>query len=158
MRLLDAKFKANFPSYIFQSALAGITIFVVMLFLNIARHAVIIAAIGSTAFIVFTMPNNPTARFRNVVGGHAVGVFSGFLSTLLPHLSFIHVSAAYAFAVALSVLLMVVTDTEHPPAAGTALGIAMIGFSPELGLFTLLSVLILSLGHYSLKSRLKDLV
>lgn len=158
MRLLDAKFKANLQSYIFQSVLAGITIFAVMLFLNIAKHAVIIAAIGSTAFIVFAIPNSPTAGFRNVVGGHAVGIFSGYLSTLLPHFSFIHVSAAYAIAVALSVFLMVGTDTEHPPAAGTALGIAIIGFSPAIGLFTLLSALILSIGHYILKPWLKDLV
>ncbi len=158
MKLLDTKFKANLANYFFQSALAGVTIFAVMLFMNIAMHAVIIASIGSTAFIVFAMPSSPMARFRNVVGGHVVGVFSGFLSSFLPQISFIHVAAAYAFVVALSVLLMVATDTEHPPAAATALGIAIIGFSPEIGLFTLVSALILSLSHYSLKPWLKDLV
>lgn len=157
MKLIDDKVRENLFSYLFQSALAGITIFVVMLFLNVARHAVIIAAIGSTAFIVFAIPNSPTARFRNVVGGHTLGILSGFSSALLPHLSPIQVSAAYAFAVALAVLLMVVTDTEHPPAAGTALGIAIVGFSPAIGLFTLMSVLILTLGHYSLKPWLRDL-
>lgn len=158
MKLLDVKFKANFASYLLQSTLAGVTIFMVLLFLNIARHAVIIAAIGSTAFIVFAMPNSPTARFRNVVGGHAVGVFSGFLGSLIPTLTFQQMAFSYSFAVALSVLLMVVTDTEHPPAAGTALGIAIIGFSLELGIFTLLSAVILAFSHYSLKPWLKDLV
>jgi CBS-domain-containing membrane protein len=158
MTLLDAKLRENYRSYLWQSALAGVTIFVVLLFLSIARHAVIIAALGSTAFIVFATPNSPTAKFRNVVGGHGMGVLAGFLGSLIPASSFQQIAFSYSFAVALAVLLMVATDTEHPPAAGTALGIAIIGFSLELGVFTLLSAVILALSHRFLKPWLRDLM
>jgi CBS-domain-containing membrane protein len=158
MRLLDVNFRENYRSYLFQSALAGLALFVVLLFLSISRHAVIIAALGSTAFIVFATPSSHSARFRNVVGGHAVGIFSGFLGSLNATGGGAHVLAlAYSLAVALAVFLMVVTDTEHPPAAGTALGIAVAGFSVELGVFTLLSAFVLSMTHRILRPWLRDL-
>jgi CBS-domain-containing membrane protein len=157
MRILDANFRENYRSYLFQSALAGVTIFLVLLFLSISRHAVIIAALGSTAFIVFATPNSPNAKFRNVVGGHAVGIFSGFLGSLNATGGLHIVALSYSLAVALAVFLMVITDTEHPPAAGTALGIAVAGFSIELGVFTLLSAFVLSMSHRVLRPWLRDL-
>ena len=39
------------------------------------EHAVVIASIGATAFIVFTMPRNITAKPRRVIGGHLAGLF-----------------------------------------------------------------------------------
>jgi|TARA_B100001964_G_C14249114_1_gene608957 CBS-domain-containing membrane protein len=156
--IFDKKFKDNYISYILQSALAGLTIVVVMLFLNITNQSVIIAALGATAFIVFAMPNSNTAKFRNVVGGHFIGILSGFIFFSLPTIEIIQSSYIHAFAVSLAVLLMVVTDTEHPPAAATALGISTAGFSYNLGLFTLISALILATTHFVLKPWLKDLV
>lgn len=157
MKLLDANFRENYRSYILQSALAGLALFTVLLFLSIARHAVIVAALGSTAFIVFATPSSSTAKFRNVVGGHAVGIFSGFMGSLNASGGIHIIALSYSLAVALAVFLMVVTDTEHPPAAGTALGIAMSGFSIELGVFTLLSAVALSISHRILRPWLRDL-
>ncbi|MGB2877910.1 MAG: HPP family protein, partial [Dehalococcoidales bacterium] len=63
-------------NYIYQSLLATIVIFIILLLLNL-EHVVVIASIGATAFIVFTMPRNVTAAPRRVIGGHIVGFICG---------------------------------------------------------------------------------
>ncbi len=115
-------------NYVFQSFFATVAIFFVLLFLTL-QHAVIVASIGASAFIVFAMPNSITAKPRNVIGGHIVGVLSGVLFGLIPHSLFLHPLVVYPLSVGLSIFIMVVTDTEHSPASGTALGIAMTGVS-----------------------------
>jgi hypothetical protein len=53
---------------------------------------------------------------------------------------------------------MVVIDTEHPPAAGTALGVAMTGISPDVFVtIIIISIVILSLIHHFFKPYLRDL-
>ena len=150
------KFRIFWKNYIFQSFLAALTMFLVLLFLSL-EHAVIIASIGATAFIVFAMPKNVTAKLRNVVGGHLVGLISGSLCALIPHPSF-SAAVIYSFAVGLSIFIMVATDTEHPPASGTALGVAVTGFSVNVAIAVIASAIVLSLVHYFLKPYLKDLV
>jgi len=144
-------------NYIFQSFLATLTIFVVLLFLSI-EHAVIIASIGATAFIVFAMPKSITAKPRNVIGGHLVGFLSGCLCALIPHSSFLYSILLYSLAVGLSIFIMVVTDTEHPPASGTALGFVITGFDLKTAIALMASVIILSLVHHFFKPYLRDLV
>ena len=63
----------------------------------------------------------------------------------------------YAGAVGLSIFIMVVTDTEHPPASGTALGVAIQGFNFKVIIAVLASAVILSLVHTLFKRHLKDL-
>ena len=144
-------------NYIFQSFLATLTIFVVLLFLSI-EHAVIIASIGATAFIVFAMPKSITAKPRNVIGGHLVGFLSGCLCALIPHSSFLYSILLYSLAVGLSIFIMVVTDTEHPPASGTALGFAITGFDLNAAIALITSAIMLSLAHHFFKPYLRDLV
>ena len=64
----------------------------------------------------------------------------------------------YALAVGLSIFLMVVTNTEHPPAAGTALGIVGHAWSYQVVIFVLLCAIGLAIVRRLLRSRLKDLV
>ena len=52
---------------------------------------------------------------------------------------------------------MVLTDTEHPPAAGTALGLVVGGWSPSSVMFVLLGAVLLSVVHMLLRSRLTNL-
>lgn len=151
------EFRLFWKNYIFQSFLATLTIFIVLLFLSI-EHAVIIASIGATAFIVFAMPKSITAKPRNVIGGHLVGLLSGCLCALIPHPSFLYSILLYSLAVGLSIFVMVVTDTEHPPASGTALGFAITGFDLNTAIALMISVIILSLAHYLLRPYLKDLI
>ena len=63
-----------------------------------------------------------------------------------------------ALAVALSIFLMAATDTEHAPAAGTALGVVVHGFSWGLILFVVSSAIMLSVVHTMLRPRLRDLL
>lgn len=53
---------------------------------------------------------------------------------------------------------MVLTETEHPPAAATALGVVVVGFSLEIAISVIASVMLLSLIHRSLRRFLIDLV
>ena len=63
----------------------------------------------------------------------------------------------YSLAVGLSIFIMVITDTEHPPASGTALGVAINGFSAKVLVALIASVIALSLIHHFFKGYLKDL-
>lgn len=150
------EFKRLWKNYLYQSFLATIVVFIVLILLNM-EHAVVIASIGATAFIVFTMPRNITAAPRRVIGGHLIGLFSGSLCALIPHSSIIPSIVAYSLAVGISILLMVTLDVEHPPAGGTALGVAITGFSPNVMIAVLTSSIVLSLAHRFCKKFLKDL-
>ncbi len=150
------EFRRLWKNYLYQSFLAMVVVFIVLLLLNM-EHAVVIASIGATAFIVFTMPRNITAAPRRVIGGHLIGLFSGSLCALIPHSSILPSTVVYALAVGISIFLMVTLDAEHPPASGTALGIAITGFSPSAAIAVLTSTIMLSLAHRFSKRFLKDL-
>ena len=151
-----SEFGRLWKNYIYQSFLAAIVVFVVLLLLTV-EHAVVIASIGATAFIVFTMPRNITARPRRVVGGHIIGLLSGSICALIPHPTVFYSIVVYSLAVGVSIFLMVALDVEHPPASGTALGVAISGFSPSVMIAVLTSSIALSLAHYFSKRFLRDL-
>lgn len=153
---IRVEFRRLWKNYLYQSLLAAVVVFIVLLLLT-AEHAVVIASIGSTAFIVFTMPRNITAESRRVIGGHLIGLFSGSFCALIPHPSVFSSIIVYSLAVGISILLMVALDAEHPPAGGTALGIAITGFSPNVAIAVLTSSILLSLAHHFFKRFLKDL-
>ena len=76
------RFKSLWKNYLYQSLLAVVVVAVVFVILTI-EQAVVIASIGATAFIVFTMPRNITASPRRVIGGHIIGFLSGFIASLI---------------------------------------------------------------------------
>ena len=149
--------RLHWRNYVFQSALAAAAIFLVLLVLSLQEAAVVVASIGATAFIVFAMPNSITAQPRNVIGGHFVGMMSGALFASLAHPLALKSIVMFPLAVGLSVFVMVVTDTEHPPASGTALGVAMTGLSLDVALAVATSAVVLSLIHHLLGAHLRDL-
>lgn len=153
---MDREFRLYWKHYVLQSILATLSVFIVLYFLS-RQEAVIIASIGATAFIVFAMPDNITAQSRNVIGGHIVGLFCGFLFSLIPHSALLFSILIYSLAVGTSLFIMVVTDTEHPPAAGTALGVVMTGISLQVLIVVVMSIVILSAIHRLFKPYLKDL-
>lgn len=158
---LYKKFKLHWKNYVFQSLVATFAVFIVILVLNINREPIIIASIGATVFIIFALPNTLTAKPRNVIGGQLVGIACGFICCLLPHELVIHggitSSLIYAMAVGMSFFVMVITDTEHPPGAATALGIVSTSFSWAIALTVMASAVILSAIHISFKKYLRDL-
>jgi CBS-domain-containing membrane protein len=153
---IRSAFLSLWKNYLYQSFLATIIVFIILLVLDI-ENVVVIASIGSSAFIIFTMPRNITARPRRLIGGHIVGLASGSLCALIPHASALASASVFALAVGISILLMVMLDFEHPPASGTALGVAMTGFSVSIMLALITSILLLSLSHYFSRRFLRDL-
>jgi len=158
--------KQTILSYVYQSSLAVLVLIVILYALNVTTHAAIVAALGSSSFIIFAMPHSVTARPRNVIGGHLVGILAGVLcslllglfsqgGTLLQEMLYI---ALCSLSVGLSILGMVISDTEHPPAAGTALGMVVHPWNWQIVVFVLASAAFLSLTRWILKSRLQDLV
>ncbi|MBN3041240.1 MAG: HPP family protein [Candidatus Omnitrophica bacterium] len=128
-----------------------------MLFLSL-HQAVIVASLGATAFVVFATPSSVVAKARNVLGGYVVGILTGAVFTLIPHDGFFMTAIIYSLAVGLSIFIMVLTDTEHPPASGVTLGVVIQGFSLKVSLATLASIVILVLIHRVFRRYLKDLV
>ena len=150
------EFRLHWKHYVLQSLFATAAVFVVLYFLSL-QDAVIIASLGASTFIVFAMPDSVTAKPRNVIGGHLVGLFWGWVFSAVPHVAVPASLGCYALAVGLSIFTMVVTDTEHPPAAGTALGIAITGISTSVLAAVVLGIVLLSLIHRFFKPWLRDL-
>ncbi len=157
MLRIDKKFRRYWKNYVFQSLFAAVGIFITLVFFNIQKRPIIIASIGSSVFIVFALPKNITAQPRRVIGGHIIGLLCGALSTLIPHPSMVSSMLVYSFAVGISIFLMVITNTEHPPASGTALGIAVAGVSLHVAGALVASVVTLALLHHLLGPYMKDL-
>jgi len=154
---IGLEFKALWKNYLYQSFLAVVVVLIVFWALNI-EQAVIVASIGATAFIVFTMPSYTTAKSRRVIGGHLTGFLCGVLGSLFLRNTLIDPIIVYSFTVGLSIFLMVALDFEHPPASGTALGVVISGFSFKVMIAVLTSAIILSLAHHFLKKYLRDLI
>jgi CBS-domain-containing membrane protein len=153
---IDKEFRQHWKHYVAQSLLATLSVFIVLYFLSL-QHAVIIASIGASAFIVFAMPDSITAQPRNLIGGQLVGLLFGFLFSLLPQSDLLLTLLIYSLAVGTAIFTMVVIDTEHPPAAGTALGVAITGISLDVFIAVSISIILLSLIHKFFKPYMRDL-
>ena len=154
--LIDHKFKRNKGKYIVQCLMAAVSISAILIFLNTLFNSAVLAAFGATSFIVFAMPQQKTSNPRRLIGGYIVGIGVGVgmrsLESLLPAGETVWlVSLLGALAVAISIFIMTMTNTEHPPAAGVALGIALEGYEPLGLLIILLAVGILVAIKYVLR-------
>ena len=133
MKFIDPRAKRHLRRYAVQCLLAALTILGVMLSLNVLFQAGIIATLGATTFIVFAMPRAPSSRLRPLLGGYAWGTVIGVACSGLAHVLGTHVGldptvVAILFgacAVGASIFAMLVTGTQHPPAAGLALSLWM---------------------------------
>jgi CBS-domain-containing membrane protein len=168
---IDPKLRHKFGRYISQVALAALALFVVFSVKDLVTggavtSGILVAAIGSTAFVLFIMPHSDTARPRHALGGHlaalTIGAAVGWLfdttagQQLLGDVNVLFAIKA-ALAVGLSMFAMAATNSEHPPAAGTALAVVTRGFSAELVFFFVTSVVGLVVIHRLLRSRLRNL-
>ncbi|OYT50754.1 HPP family protein [Candidatus Bathyarchaeota archaeon ex4484_135] len=142
--------------YFVQGLLASF-IMLITLYLITLEHAFIMVSMGATAFIIFAMPNSPTAKPKNILGGHMLGLLSGTLFSLVPRLQTYLLVLACSLAVGLSIICMTLTKTHHPPASGTALAVVLTGFSIKVLLGVILGSALLSLTHHALRRYLKDL-
>ena len=147
------KFKKLWKYYIFQSLLAGIALFAIVLALG-EKNAVMTASMGATAFICFALPKSVSAKTTNVIGGHLVGLVCGAVFTLTAWPCY----AEFSLAAGLAIFLMVALDVEHPPAVGTALAVIINEVTLGGAVTIILSAVVLTQCRYLMRNILKDLV
>ena len=150
------RLRVGWKTYLAQSLLTFAVTFVLLLILTL-EHVVIVASIGSVAFLVFIRPHSFMAQPRNVLFGQLLGVVSGLAFSWLHHAPMIDMALADAAAVGLCVLLMALFKADHSPAAGTALGVTIAGGQLSVVLSVIGSVAVLVGAHEILQARLKDL-
>jgi CBS-domain-containing membrane protein len=109
----------------FLGAFVGIGLigFISSRYLNVNDSLFLIGSFGATAVLVYGATNSPLAQPRNLVGGHLISAFVGVsIYKLCPDMLWL----SSGLSVALSIVLMQITKTLHPPGGATAL-IANIG-------------------------------
>ena len=161
--LIDPRFKKNPFHYIVQCLLAVAFLAVILLLLDAVFHTVMIASFGATSFIVFAMPQVKICVPRRLIGGYVVGILIGIVCSMI--FSAVHNAFDVAFlrgffgalAVGLSTFLMTITNTEHPPAAGLALGLVYEGVDYLTLTVILLGVLLLTAIKMLLRNYLINL-
>lgn len=163
LALWDRKALRWYPNYLFQSGLATASLMIILLVEDVVLRAAIVVAVASTAFTIFVVPNSVAASPRRVIGGHVVAVITGAAFSLILSLvgqgdSGIFRDVMSALAVGLGMLLMVLTDTEHPPAAGTALGLVIHDWGWPAVVFILSSAVTLSIVRTALRPKLINLL
>jgi CBS-domain-containing membrane protein len=167
MKIFDEKFSSNKIRYILQCGLATLSVFIVLLILGTMSNVVIIAVLGSSAFIVFTMPEAQVSRPRFLIGGYLIGIAAGLLCyyisslSLLTRIFVIHEYSLVVFgslSVGLAIFAMVITDTEHPPAAGLALGLILNEWSYMTIVVAIVGVISLSAIKAALRPLLRNLL
>ncbi|NMM41788.1 HPP family protein [Pseudoalteromonas arctica] len=97
----------------------------------------LIGSLGATAVLIYGAPLAEFSQPRNLIGGHVLSALVGVtVANLLPG----DLMLASALAVSLSVAVMHLTRTLHPPGGATAL-IAVIGGNgiQQLGYYYVLS-------------------
>jgi len=150
---MGTKFRKLWKHYFLQSVLATAILSILVVILG-REKMVLISTMGATTFIVFAMPNSVSAKRRNVIGGHLIGLASGaiFYFITLPYF------LGYPLAVGIAIFFMVALNVKHPPAAGTALAVVINEVSCDAFVTIMLSAVILSQCSHYLRSQFKNLL
>jgi len=165
--IVDKKVRKNLGRYLFQCALATFTILAVLLFFDVLKETALIASLGASAFVIFTMPTTYSSDPQRLLGGYAVGLAVGllfyFFSTIADiNLLFITETMSLivfgALSVGMAIFIMTVTNTEHAPAAGIALGLVINNWTHMTIIFIVSAVLWLALIRRMLRPYLMDLI
>ena len=127
--LLDRRFLRRPHRYALQASFATVTLGLLVVLEDTFANPATITAVASSAFIVFMAPHSSMAGPRRVLGGHAVGLAIGLVAFVLADGmlggTVLARDLTAAAGVGTGMLVMAATDTEHPPAAGTVLGLVL---------------------------------
>jgi CBS-domain-containing membrane protein len=155
----------GFKRYGLQCGLAGFVVLLLLLILDSVTQTVLIAALGASAFIAFAVPRSPHSGPRSMIGGYLVGCLCGAAMSLASSLFqfsvvSVHVTTVIfgALAISLAMFTMVVTRTEHPPAAALALGLVLNEWTVLTLLVVITGVVILSIVKRLVLPVLLDLI
>jgi CBS domain-containing membrane protein len=106
-------------------------------FLELHDNLFLIGSFGASSVLIYGVINSPLAQPRNLIGGHILSAIIGVtVAKFFPFAVWLNAG----LAVSLSIVMMQVTKTLHPPGGATAL-IAVIGSRPikDLGYLYVLS-------------------
>ena len=165
--LFDKNLRPRLKNYLLQCALATLSLVAILLIQNAVFSAAIVVAVASTACTVFVFPDSIASGPRRLLGGQIVAILSGLAFIVLlqiPAVEQIAAGTQYAtdvaagLAVGLGILLMVATNTEHPPAAGVTLGLVLDSWQWSAVIFVLASALIFTAIRIILRGRLINLM
>lgn len=111
-------YREHLWSFIGAFAGIGIIAFLQSLMLGKMENVFLIGSFGASSVLVYGAIQSPLAQPRNLVGGHVVSAIIGVaVYQLLPDIIWL----TAPLAVALSIVMMQVTKTLHPPGGATAL-------------------------------------
>ncbi|MDA0734503.1 MAG: HPP family protein [Chloroflexi bacterium] len=167
VEVIDPRFRRYWHSYLVQAFLATVTMLTILIFVDSLADAALAAGLGSSIVILFVHPSASAAKARSVIGGHTLALLVGMACSLLLFDSSMgeifaqnrfFSDSALAISVGLVILIMAVTNTEHPPAAATVLGMAIQPIDPLRTAVFISAIILLALIHYLFKFRLQDLI
>jgi CBS domain-containing membrane protein len=99
-------------------------------YFNSADNLFLIGSFGASSVLIFGNINSPLAQPRNLIGGHFISAIVGVtIHKLIPG----EIWLSAALSVSISIVLMQITKTLHPPGGATAL-IANIGSEKVLAM------------------------
>jgi len=111
--------------FTFLGAFSGIAIigFLNSKYFVASDNLFLIGSFGATSVLVYGAINSPLAQPRNLIGGHLISAIVGVtIHKIIPN----ELWLSSALSVSLSIVLMQISKTLHPPGGATAL-IANIG-------------------------------
>ena len=132
--ILDQYIHSKWPQYLLQCFLAIVSLFLILIIGDSVMRAAIVVGVASSAFTIFVVPDSIAATPRKVIGGHLVAILIALLIVVLIQVLDINdsrlvLNICAAVSVGIGIIIMVVTNTEHPPAAGTSLGLIIHGLT-----------------------------
>ena len=152
--LIVDKFKRDWLNYIMQSLLTSFVVYLVAVVFHDSE--VVLATMGATIFICFAMPKSVSARTTHVIGGHLVGLLCGAIFVFIDLSP--HPHTELPIAMGLAFFLMTVLDLEHPPAMGTVVAVIIKDVHLVGAATIMLSISLICLCRYGMKSHIKDLI
>lgn len=164
LRWLDAKFVHRPRIYATQALLAGVALFVILMAEDALTSGAIVAAIASSVAIVFFVPHSIASSPFRIIGGHLSAIVAGLCTVgimlLLPDSVAANqwvIHALQGTSLALVILFMTITNTEHAPAAGTAFGLAT-SMPRDSVIFIISAAIIIAMVRIVLYKRLHNLI
>jgi len=121
-RKLKAPLKLNSApiswKYAIWSFLSGtISILTILWITQLTGYPLLIGSFGATAVLLFGAPDSPLTQPRNLIGGHLISALVAILLVQFFGNGFFIIG----ISVGLSIFLMYITRTLHPPGGATAL-------------------------------------
>jgi CBS domain-containing membrane protein len=123
-------FREHFWTFLGSFVGIGLLGFIQSKYLSTSDNVLLIGSFGASSVLIYGVINSPLAQPRNLIGGHVLCALIGVtVHKIIPNEMWL----SSALAVSVSIVVMQMTKTLHPPGGATAL-IANIGSAKILAL------------------------